>query len=564
MFKSIVKKIERVPFSIRGFDGYRKVNDKIVAGAVVGTINLEKTESEKIKESFLDDVDYDWDTVSNWTPHLQITPIDVIENPNPHEPDDFHILSSAQVKQKLNTDWQPTYFVNPVQDLDYMLIEAALKRTFGGALMDSFTKFIMGTGFRPEIELINPKKGDDKSNEKELKKYQYVVDALLEIDRQVSVSVEGLRDVSMFDKVSVMINAAYAFNRSALIFSYDTPIKVKGKHYPQIPSGLKFAHPRDLGIIELDPASWKLKSVQWRMASHMVSVKDMIYLWNPLVSSKYHNGWFYGGSLVIPMLDSMKTLMRIIGVDFPAMANATWAGMFFLVVKPHGQKKEQKKAEYTELANTITKGGPNIIIEDPEDVAFHTASYEPRVQEFQQLCDFLIKDCVSKTGLPGSLFFDEASVNRSTMIGKIQLAKSSVIDPIRAQISRDFTVQWYDRWARMIFPKEMEKIKVKMVFDDLHVEEWFDKVEAVSGLSQLLAGNQKRLTIDALGELVGVENLASKVEDIPQEQGMPGGGGMPGMPGGGMPGQKPGGQMPGPKNKKQDKPVGLERLGSDD
>jgi len=68
---------------------------------------------------------------------------------------------------------------------------------------------------------------------------------------------------------------------------------VNGRVYKEIPSSMKFAHPRDLGIIEVDPETWRLKSVQWRNAYYMVQAKDMIYLWNPLVSAKTRNSTFY-------------------------------------------------------------------------------------------------------------------------------------------------------------------------------------------------------------------------------------------------------------------------------
>jgi len=554
MFKKIIEKIRGAP-----------PNTEPTDGAIGGAINGEQKEEIEQK-----DTEYDTETIFNWSPHMELSSVEIADNPNGYE-----ILSAAREKKQIHDGWTPTFFINPHQDIDYMLIEAGLKRTPGGSIMESFTKFVMGTGFRPGIELINPDK-DDAKNAKELEKYQYIVDAMKEIDRQISAPADGLRDVSFFEKVTAMVNTAYSFNRSALIFSYDRPVKVNGKVYPAIPSGMKFAHPRDLGIIEVEPKSWKLKAVQWRMASEMVSVDDMIYLWNPLMTSKHHNGWFYGGSMVLSMLDAMKTLMRIVGVDFPAMAQATWTGMFFLIVKPHGQTKSKKIEEYKDLVNNITKGGPNLVIEDPENVDFKTASYEPRVREFIELCQFLLKWCVAQTGLPHALLFDEASVNRATLIGKIQLAKSIAIDPVRSQISEQITTYWYDRWARLIFPKEMEKVKMTLVFEDLHVEEWFDKVGAVSELSKLLGSQQQKLTIDALGELVGIDDLAGKVDEIKQEM-MPGMGQMPGggkPPGGAkMPGM---GQMPGTNKtpghgldkmpggghntlgKKHDKPVGLE------
>ena len=187
----------------------------------------------------------------------------------------------AQIKNKYGqkNNWTPHYFINPQQDLDYIVIGAVLKNTFVGALMNAFTKFIVGTGFRPELELINPDKENDENNINEINSNQEIINDLMEIDRQLDTNLPGQQDISFVEKISALIDTANSFNRSALIFSYDQPVKIRGKTYQQIPSGLKFAHARDLGIIEVTPDSWKLEAVQWRQAYYMVPSTDMIYLW---------------------------------------------------------------------------------------------------------------------------------------------------------------------------------------------------------------------------------------------------------------------------------------------
>ena len=55
-----------------------------------------------------------------------------------------------------------------------------------------------------------------------------------------------------------------------------------------------------------------------------------------------------------------------------------------------------------------------------------------------------------------------------------------------------------------------------MVFDDLHVEEWSDKVDAVNELD-----SRHQLSDSAYGEFAGIENYQNKVE--PNSEVMPGG-----------------------------------------
>lgn len=55
-----------------------------------------------------------------------------------------------------------------------------------------------------------------------------------------------------------------------------------------------------------------------------------------------------------------------------------------------------------------------------------------------------------------------------------------------------------------------------MTFEDLRIEEWFDKVEAANEVD-----GRKKLTDLAYGELIGVENYQNKVD--PDAETIPGG-----------------------------------------
>ena len=212
----------------------------------------------------------------------------------------------------------------------------------------------------------------------------------------------------------------------------------------------------------------------------------------------------------LPMLDATRVIRKIIGVDFPAMAEATWAGMFILAVKPQGQTADQKRAEYKGVASNLVRGGPNILMEDPDNLSFNSVDFSPKITEFKDLTDFLIRYCVATLGLPQTMFFDESTSNRSTMIGKIQLAISTVINPVREQFGRQICSQWYQRWFELLYKDKPELLKIfriKMVWDDLHIETWFDKIEAVNELDA-----RHQLTDEAYGELTGIENYVNKID----------------------------------------------------
>lgn len=458
---------------------------------------------QQIKTSFLNpEVQYDQDLVENWIPHMTYSVVDE---------DTGQALSAADAdsRREKNTNWIPHYFVNPLQDLDYLVIEAIARMTFVGPLFDALLKFIVGTGFRPELELINPDKDEDK-NEKLIEENQEVIDTLIGIDNQLSKDDSQDLDTSFTEKITAMISVTNIFNRGSLMFGYEEPIKVNGTTYKEIPSSLKFAHPRDLGIIEADPGTWRLRSVQWRNAYYMVPAKDMIYLWNPLISAKTRNSWLYGDSMLLPMLDASRVIRKNIGVNFPAMAEATWAGLFILAIKPQGQTITDKEKEYDQVVKNFVRGAPNILMEDPEDVKSFSTDFNPKIKEFADLTEMLLRYCVASTGLPHSMFYDESTSNRSTMIGKIQMATSTVINPMRQWIGREISNQWYNRWFRLIYKDKkdlMKTFRIKMVFDDLRIEEWFDKIEAVNDLD-----SRKQLTDAAYGEMAGIENYVNKIE----------------------------------------------------
>jgi len=494
---------QKTPLTTNGFEPYVKTVEngeiKYRPSHACGPI-IKSTQT--IKTSILNpEMTYDAETIQNWTPHLALSVFDKDVN---------RALTAAEITSKQESQrYVPHYFLNPMQDLDYLVLEALSRFTFGGALMDGLTKFLVGTGFKPELELINPSNDEDK-DAKEIAAGSDIISTLVQIDDQLNQNDENFIDASFIDKISALITAKNIYNRAALMFSYDKPVSVNGIKYKEIPSSLKFAHPRDLGIIDADPGTWALKSVQWRNAFYMVPAKDMIYLWNPLISAKTRNSWLYGDSMMMPMIDALRVVRKNIGVNFQAMAEATWSGIPLIFVKPQGQTPSDKQAEYQAIANGLVRGGPNIILENPMETRVDNIDFNPKVNEFVGLTEFLLKYCVAATGLPHSMFYDEAASNRATLLGKIQLATSTVINPIRNMDGRSISLQWYQRWFRLIYkdkkPEMLKKYRIKMAFSDLNIAEWFDKVDAANEVD-----SRKTLTDEAYGALAGISNYQNKV-----------------------------------------------------
>ena len=411
-------------------------------------------------------------------------------------PDTGEVLTDAQVSSARKNNTLKPIFHNPNQSMDYIVIEAVTKNTIVGPIMNNFTQFLVSTGFSPELELISPT-GDSKKDQETLKKYQFVTDELKEIERDI----DSNNDISFAEYITMLIDSTVTFGRGAIIYDDYTTYKDK------IATTLKFAHPRDLSITVFDPDSFRLDSVLWQLGgSQTVDKDDMIYLWNPLVSAKYHNAWQYGGAMILPMIDAARTLQKIISVDFPAMAEATWAGMFILAVRPQGQTAAKKRSEYDEIVSGMTRGAPNVLLENPEDLSFNSVDFAPKVKEFQELTEFLIKYCVGTLGLPNIPSLD-STTDKSSSRSQIQLVMSTTIEPLRARFSRQINKQTYQKWFEILHPELKDKIKIRFAWNDLRISEWYDRIASVLELD-----GRKELTDKAFGALVELPDYLNHVK----------------------------------------------------
>ena len=455
--------------------------------------------------------DIDPEVLAQHTPIQKMSPI----NPNTHK-----LLTAANIKSMRKRNLIPHTFANPVQHVDNRLYESLMKHTFIGSLVDSFVKYLVGIGFKPELELLNPDV-DEEKNKKQIESGQQIISDLLEIDRQIDLNESEDIDVSFQDKVTAMITSTLAYNRGALMYIYEKPIEIRGVQYDTIPNHMIFAHAQDLGMIETDPDTWRLKKVQWRMdAFGLTDVKDMIYLWNPITSSKVHNSWYYGISIITPMIPASKLLRQLLSNDFPAMAKNAWANPLIFVTKSEGNTKESKKQEWQDFSNGLKSGSANVVIADPADTDVHTISFDPKIGEFQALFESMIKLCISIIGLPQVGFYDESATNRDTMLGKIQLTMRTTIDPMREWIGKSICQQHYQRWFELLYKgkPELDLFKIKLSWSDLHIADWRDQIEAA-----LLADSRLPFKNHEFGEIIGLDNYENMVD--PDGELVPGGSG---------------------------------------
>lgn len=493
--------------SWEGFDGIKEETINPDTGkkeyrvaVAAGPITGKRTKFEPMM--FSDVTAYDEDVVNHWQPYMHLVVNDESTGT---------ALSAAEINYRRNTKqkWFPRYFSNPAQSLDYITFEAHSRSTIGGPLLRAMVKFIVGRGFKPELELINPAE-DSVENQKEIDSHQDIIRDLIQVENQLSYDKDGYLDISFQDKVASLILNAITFNRSALLCRYDEPITIDNKNYGNIPSSVQNAHAREMGMIKTNPFTSRLEQFQWHNSNGFVDIEDSIYLWNPLISANTYNSMWYGDSFMLPMIDSLRVLRTNIGVNFVAMGENAYSGLGLLSIKPEGSTAAKKEEEYNLVSQRMVPATTNILLKDPDQTRFDNIDYKPEVDSFINMNESLIKYCAATLGMPHAMFYDESASNRATMIGKIQLAIATTINPMREWINRAISPQSYDKWFRIMnFNDEelLKKFRIIMKFEDLNIAEWFDKVEATNEMD-----SRKQLTDVQYGKLLGLINYPGMVE----------------------------------------------------
>jgi hypothetical protein len=193
-------------------------------------------------------------------------------------------LSAAQIKLKREKNIFPKWFMNPYQDLDYMVLQDIYANSIAGRIIDRVIELVFSRGIKPVLKLRNPQEfkasensdeTDEQIQQKEIEKDQEIIDNLLLIDQAVSDpddEIDPYLDSDIQTKFIALAKNAMVYGRSMIIKQFTKPIKLgDGKLITGIPNILKVINPRDMGINEIDQESWKLASVQIRFTSQQIT-----------------------------------------------------------------------------------------------------------------------------------------------------------------------------------------------------------------------------------------------------------------------------------------------------
>ena len=444
-----------------------------------------------------------------WEPKPQLTVFDHTEKKS---------LTAAQAvsMRTKNSKWMPMYYQNPMQSYDYLVYESLFKNTIIGPVMTQLVKFIVGTGFEPQLELRNPT-NDKEADKKLIESNIEIINKLKYIDRCINEKSdeEGI-DSTLQVKLSNLILNMLVFNRGCAVFGYDEdhPITIDGKTYADIPTSLTEYHPRDMGLIKISPVNQKMISLQIQQRNQLVKVNDMIYLWNSEFSAPIYLSKYYGGSMCMPMISAARLMQNQLTKVLPATCENMGAGLYHTYIEPAGGTEEQKELEYQSITQATSYGTASVFMIDPERVRTDPINFDPKIQELMGMFGDMVKYITATAKLPQIGFFDEAAANHATAVEKIQLTMSTSINPTREWIGDEFARQWYNRIFRILYKDDktsLDTFRIKVSFEDLQVETLMERTKSVSELNDVGI----KLDDEKLEELLQIEGMADHTVNSP-------------------------------------------------
>lgn len=476
------------------------------AAGVIKTIG--EYEAMSYNEQRMSHHNFDPELLKSHTPQYQVVPYSGGANPKP--------MSAAMItsRQTKNPKFYPKFFMNPYQELDYMVLQDVYSNSIAGRIIDMKEQLKFGNGIKPVLKLRHPEKaGDEEAQRKLLEKGQYIIDRLLMVDDAIGDPddiIDPFLDTDLNTKFQALSKNSCVFGRSMIIKEFQKPVLLAdGSIVKGIPNILKVIHPRDMEMVEIDQATWKLKSIRLRFAAEQISTKNMIYIENG-TNNPVYNALHYGYSQMQSMIGASRSLKQMIEVDFPTITKHVWAGLGFMFLKPEGTTKAQKESELAAINSVVRAGRMNQVMKDPEEVRTDFMDFNPKINELVQLADFLIRYCIAQTGLPQALFAQEKDSNRSTLVQKVRLFMDGVLKNEQREFAKQIAKQWYMPNFKALYgmdSKEWGLYKVEADFDPLKLEAFDDSIEAVKQLNEAIP-----LKVEAMGELLGLDNFEDMVD----------------------------------------------------
>ncbi len=399
----------------------------------------------------------------------------------------------ASAVKDLRTFTNPTY-----TDTELQYFEDAWANSVAGTAMDKKMEFVMGRGVKPTFELIEDKDLTPEQKESGLKKFDVMLDELIQLDIKLGFN-NKLFDAAVMAKV---------FGRCVLTWEQEGTKIVR-------PGALKVIHPRDTGRVFLNQDDWSLEMVTTFNPSASITPPEMIYLVNR-PDSPIRKTQLFGFSELQRVIGAARSWRRIVEFDMPEITTAMWASYGMFLVKKMGRNSADTDADLRALLESLKPGAFNAVaVEATDDIQFMTADLDPKVKELVDLADFYERIMIGNFAVPSALLGREEDQNRATLIGKIRFFIEGPVESDREWLADIIGPQWYERNLIALGHKEiLNEIRVKPEFEPIFVENWMDMIEGVTQLKSLFPG----LPDERLLELLKLEEFENDLEQVEQKE----------------------------------------------
>ena len=496
--------------------------------------------------------------LNNYIPKNNFEAIDVDVDSN------GKILSSPMpfTARKNGINTIPKFFWNPYTALDLIVFQDVYTHTICGTIIDVLVAFSVGLGIHPVLKLINEDIPDDELKEKEIPEKQVketvkqerqdnlqeletekpVTPDMPELKPQLETKQEGLERIidenkSLLDpliavdnsfgdqknelgisedwntKVEALVRNHWIFGRDLITMEPDPDnvFEWNDKKWPNIRNIAKVQHPRDINFIEIEQKTFNIVRVSLMFSPDMLEKTDMIYLAH-MENSPIYNGKGYGYSLEQRMLGNGRSLRKLIDRDFPNIASIGYAPFTIVATKRDEKGTGNEASQGQTFINTMVAGQPNhTALKDPKnDLVVHHIDTKPDIPGMIDMANYHAEAAAKTVQVPTALVAKEKDPNRDTLMGILRVFAETEIPRKRLPIKRAFTHQHYMVNFREFYkdkPEVLEKFRVEAEFTDVKIDSWADIVGAFLELNKIF-----RFTIDAAGEMLGIENLEGKID----------------------------------------------------
>lgn len=538
----------------------KREKEESTKSKIIRVFTLKKTLADASPEgmeseySFGDAIRHKDNFLDNYVPSQTITPLDVTLD------DKNQIKNQTSFTAKTSTSGRPIFpkfFLNPLNALDMIVLQDIYMHTICGSIIDVLVSFTLGKGIRPVLKLnsenikdikaikiqrddetesdssnsdtIRSKdrkvKGDKENKETEetkeeaiirvLEENEWLLDPIKAIDKSFSdpKQLDPYLDENWDDKVEALVRNHWIYGRCMMTYEYfdDLAFEWNGKKFLDIPNVVKIIHPRDMGFVQIDQVTQKLKGCSLMFSTGMILAEDMLYL-EHVKNSPIYNAKFYGYSKMLRMLGDGRSLRKLKDRDFPNVASIGYAGFSIIAFKKDAKGSKAEADQNTSFVNTMTVGSPNATtLANPEhDMKVHNVDTDPKISEMIEMAHYHAEAAAKSAEVPTTLVSKEKDPNRDTLLGILRLFKENVIKNHQAKIGKVFDAQHYMPNFRKIYKDNEDVLKnfhVESEFIDIKLESWDDLVSSVIELSKL-----NPLRAEAIGEFLGIEHYESKID----------------------------------------------------